>query len=223
MLVKLEDVLEQNKPLAKRFQIMESQDHLDVRSVKFMDAELPTMSGQYSLHSIGSSASQTDRTPSSTVLSQSNFVGWDFEVALQKSRVYSRSTSNQCDVSYTTSTAPTNAWTMLSGLSLNDISIVSAFRLPIALKDVHLVAPGSTLSATFKAQPLHILSEGNSMSFSMSKSSVSLPTMAPKRQTKYQSLMSRSSKMGHVMNPIAETVSFVESLNGSIDLAGHLR
>ncbi|KAF5510929.1 hypothetical protein CGCS363_v003648 [Colletotrichum siamense] len=51
---------------------------------------------------------------------------------------------------------PTNAWSMLSGLSLNDISVVSAFRLPITLNDVHLVAPGSTFSAMFMEQALPV-------------------------------------------------------------------
>jgi uncharacterized membrane protein YcgQ (UPF0703/DUF1980 family) len=35
---------------------------------------------------------------------------------------------------------------MLSGLSLNDVSVVSAFRLPLNLDDIDSFAPGSTFS-----------------------------------------------------------------------------
>ncbi|KAF4851774.1 hypothetical protein CGCSCA4_v003242 [Colletotrichum siamense] len=156
MLVKMEEVLEQNRTLGKHLRLMEDRGSLDVRSVKFMDDAMSIMSSRRSLRSMTSLPFSRARPPSSLSSRQVDFARWDFEIALQRSRVYSRSHSNQCDVSYTTSTAPTNAWSMLSGLSLNDISVVSAFRLPITLNDVHLVAPGSTFSAMFMEQALPI-------------------------------------------------------------------
>ncbi|KAF4811511.1 Cell division control protein 42 [Colletotrichum siamense] len=156
MLVKMEQVLEQNRTLGQHLQLMEDRGPLDVRSVKFMDDAMSIMSSRRSLRSMTSLPFSRARPSSSLSSRQVEFARWDFEIALQRSRVYSRSHSNQCDVSYTTSTAPTNAWSMLSGLSLNDISVVSAFRLPITLNDVHLVAPGSTFSAMFMEQALPI-------------------------------------------------------------------
>ncbi|KAF3811892.1 hypothetical protein GCG54_00003641 [Colletotrichum gloeosporioides] len=163
MLVKMEQVLEQNRTLGQHLRLMEDRGPLDVRSVKFMDDAMSIMSSRRSLRSMTSLPFSRARPSSSMSSRQVDFARWDFEIALQRSRVYSRSHSNQCDVSYTTSTAPTNAWSMLSGLSLNDISVVSAFRLPITLNDIHLVAPGSTFSAMFMDQALPVRPQGSKL------------------------------------------------------------
>lgn len=59
-------------------------------------------------------------------------------------RVYARVQSNDCDMSFTSSAIRTTAWSMLSGLSLNDISIISVLALPISLEEVESI--GSQLA-----------------------------------------------------------------------------
>jgi hypothetical protein len=53
--------------------------------------------------------------------------------------VYARVQSNNCDMSFTSSAIRTTAWSMLSGLSLNDISIISVLALPISLEEVESI------------------------------------------------------------------------------------
>ncbi|KAF4482424.1 Cell division control protein 42-like protein [Colletotrichum fructicola Nara gc5] len=209
MLVKMEEVLEQNRTLGQHLRLMEDRGPLDVRSVKFMDDAMSIMSSRRSLRSMTSLPFSRARPSSSLSSRQIDFARWDFEIALQRSRVYSRSHSNQCDVSYTTSTAHTNAWSMLSGLSLNDISVVSAFRLPITLNDVHLVAPGSTFSAMFMEQALPTRPQGKLRRATMQNTSYPKPAMAWNRQTSIRSLISTSMETPEI--PVARKVPSMES------------
>lgn len=70
----------------------------------------------------------------------------DFEVTLEQTHVYRRIRSDKADVSFTTSVIRTQAWSMLSELSLNDISIVSVIALPITLDDINSIAPQLTFA-----------------------------------------------------------------------------
>lgn len=131
----------------------------DSRSVKFFDDASSIISKRLSflsVRSVDSSSSSISSTlqkrQSITITSPSIVARNDFELALERSRVYNRTQLNESDISFTSSTAPTDAWSMLSGLSLNDISIVSAFRLPITLDDIDLLAPGSTFSILLTEQ-----------------------------------------------------------------------
>lgn len=166
------------------------------------------MSSRCSIRSMTSLTFSRGRPSTSMSSRQVNFVRWDFELALQRSRVYSRSYSNQCDVSFTTSTAPTNAWSMLSGLSLNDISVVSAFRLPITLNDMHLVAPGSTFSTMFMDQALPMRPQGRFRRATVQNTSYPKPAMAWNRYTSMKTLISTSVETPE--NPVAERVVNME-------------
>lgn len=185
MLVKMEEIIEQNRTLGQHLQLMEDRSHLDDRSVKFMEDAISMISSRRSLRSIASTAFPRARPSTSMSSRQVSVERWDLEIALQRSRVYSRSKSNQCDMSYTTSTAPTNAWSMLSGISLNDVSVVSAYRLPITLNHIHLVAPGSTFSAMFMESlpvpPEGKLKTATAQNLSYLKSAVGWNRQASKR------------------------------------------
>lgn len=54
-----------------------------------------------------------------------------FEDDLEKSRVYKRSHSGECDMSIRSSIARSHAWSSFSDLSLAHISIISVFAIPI--------------------------------------------------------------------------------------------
>jgi hypothetical protein len=102
-----------------------------------------------------SSTSQTQLTQSKT----SSASRHDFEVVLEESRVYTRvDSNNESDASFTSSTVRTNAWSMLSGISLNDISIIAVFRLPITLDDINKFGPGLKFGALLSEQALRVAS-----------------------------------------------------------------
>ncbi|VUC20103.1 unnamed protein product [Clonostachys rosea] len=150
LLLKVDEILKQNEALVERLQLLGGPFNAGVPSVKFMDDSASFMShSRMSIQSVRSVASltlSTARRQSTVAISRFSVASRrSFEVALAKSRVYTRATSEE-DMSYTSSKAPTNAWSMLSGLSLNDISVVSAFRLPLNLDDIDSFAPGSTFS-----------------------------------------------------------------------------
>ncbi|KAI8653932.1 hypothetical protein NCS56_01348600 [Fusarium sp. Ph1] len=159
LLSKVDEVLKQNEALAHRLQRLEGNLLSDSRSVKFFDDASSIISKRLSFLSVrsvdsssSSISSASQKRQSITITSPSIVARNDFELALERSRVYNRTQLNESDVSFTSSTAPSAAWSMLSGLSLNDISIVSAFRLPITLDDIDLLAPGSTFSILLTEQ-----------------------------------------------------------------------
>jgi len=67
----------------------------------------------------------------------------EFEAVLEQSWVYARTSSNEIDAaSITSSDVRSHAWSMLS---MNDISIVAIFRLPVTLDDINCFGSGLTL------------------------------------------------------------------------------
>jgi cell division control protein 24 len=62
--------------------------------------------------------------------------GFDFENDLGASRVYRRAQRDTMDFSFRSSIAHTNGWSIFSGLSLSDISIISAIALPLYPEEV---------------------------------------------------------------------------------------
>jgi hypothetical protein len=60
----------------------------------------------------------------------------DFQVDLGTSRVYKRTELYQSDVSFTSSVARTHAWSIFSGLSLSEVSMISAIALPLYLDEI---------------------------------------------------------------------------------------
>ncbi|KAI1122175.1 P-loop containing nucleoside triphosphate hydrolase protein [Nemania abortiva] len=60
-----------------------------------------------------------------------------FENELARSWVYTRVTRTECDISFTTSQPPSGNWSVLSTLSLGQISNISVIALPINLNDLH--------------------------------------------------------------------------------------
>jgi len=81
----------------------------------------------------------------------------EYQTDLDRSRVYSRTQSNDSDVSFTSSAVRTNAWSMLTGLSLSDISVISVITLPISLEEINSIGPNLTfakmMSGTEKLEP----------------------------------------------------------------------
>ena len=91
----------------------------------------------------GDTATTTENTqaisdifnPHNTVSREATF-RFSFEDDLETSRVYSRIQIYKEDVSFTSSAIRTQAWSIFSGLSLAEISIISAIALPLSLDDI---------------------------------------------------------------------------------------
>jgi hypothetical protein len=61
---------------------------------------------------------------------------YSFEIDLNTSRVYRRTEPYKSDVSFTSSNVRTHAWSIFSGMSLSEISVVSALALPLYAYDI---------------------------------------------------------------------------------------
>ncbi|KAK1658242.1 hypothetical protein BDP55DRAFT_734236 [Colletotrichum godetiae] len=150
MLAKVDEILEQNRTLAEQLKLLDSETSWDTRSVKFMDNASSRLSRPVSTQSaVYRPSSAVFRRPQSSEGSMNMTLSKrNFELDLGQSRVYKRTQDRETDrSSFTTSNAPTSAWSMLSGLSIGDISIVSAFRLPLTLKEINKIALGSIFSS----------------------------------------------------------------------------
>jgi hypothetical protein len=61
---------------------------------------------------------------------------YSFEIDLNTSRVYQRTEPYESDVSFTSSNVRTHAWSVFSGMSLSEISMISALALPLYAHDI---------------------------------------------------------------------------------------
>ncbi|KAF4457352.1 cell division control protein 42 [Fusarium austroafricanum] len=198
LLEKMEDVIEQNADLAQRLEKLEGVLTSDSRSIKFLHDASSIVSEKLSsksfkrasMASLSRLASISQKRASIAISNPSIVAKSEFEEELEQSRVYSRTKLNESDVSFTSSSAPSNAWSMLSGTSLNDISVISAFRLPITANDIDLLAPGSTFSVllTEKMSPGATDLEGTT---NFSRKRVKSALYAPQRQPRPDKTTSR--------------------------------
>ncbi|KAF5011586.1 hypothetical protein FDECE_2307 [Fusarium decemcellulare] len=130
-------ILQRDQDFAARLQRLEDPFEGQPRSIRFFDNE-----SVLSVPHTNSTSIASNSLPSSSSSSEpGSLARREFEEILENSRVYSRSESNESDMSLTSSTVLSHAWSMLS---LNDISIVAVFRLPITLDDIESFGAGLT-------------------------------------------------------------------------------
>jgi cell division control protein 24 len=72
----------------------------------------------------------------STPLEGNAVSSFDFENDLEASRVYQKAQRDTMDFSFQSSIAYTSAWSVFSGLSLSDVSIISAIALPLYADEI---------------------------------------------------------------------------------------
>ncbi|KAK4233029.1 ras family-domain-containing protein, partial [Achaetomium macrosporum] len=133
----IERILQRDPDLAGRLENLENMLTVEDRSVRFYDDD--SMVTPTTTRATLPALPPNLEMPSESQVSLAN--RREFETTLWKSRVYSDTESNDSDVSLTSSTLRSHAWGLLS---VNDISIVSVFRLPITLDDVNAFGPGLT-------------------------------------------------------------------------------
>ncbi|KAK3367613.1 hypothetical protein B0H63DRAFT_535632 [Podospora didyma] len=155
----IEEIIRQNEKLAARLQII-GIAHVDGPSqISLADKRSAVEKESASIFTMtsvddASSANQADGTfvieSSPQVLPRR-----EFETILHKTWVYRRvKHKERDDVSLTSSGVRTTGWSMLSGISLANISAFSVFRLPIRLEDIDHLGYGLTFERVIWEQKL---------------------------------------------------------------------
>jgi hypothetical protein len=128
----IEHVMEQNQDMVARLKRLENS----------FDANLPAASTLEDSQSTIRAPSHRGDNPLSVESVVSKEIDIDeikrgsFEGVLQSTRVYRRTEGYDTDVSFTTSIRRPHAWSIFSGLSLADISELSAIALPLFYADL---------------------------------------------------------------------------------------
>jgi hypothetical protein len=129
----VEQLLQTNRGLCKRMRNLE--DTFDARTIR-----TNSQSDALSLMSHGDTATITSvrrRKRNRISMLEPFRIRFAFDDDLESSRVYSRvMLEDSCDRSFNSSAVRTNAWSVFSGLSLADISVVSVVALPIYASDI---------------------------------------------------------------------------------------
>ncbi|KAI9172652.1 hypothetical protein HJFPF1_02161 [Paramyrothecium foliicola] len=157
LLTKLDRVLQQNEFLMQRLQRLEKKMSLETRSAGIVNDPLPLTrhSSKTSIYTASAISLAARKRPKSAVSRVSARTRGGFELVLQDSRAYNRNESRDSDASFTTSTAPSNSWSMLSGMSLNDVSVISVYRLPLCLEYLSSSAVKTTFSELLVDQAIN--------------------------------------------------------------------
>ncbi|ORY08220.1 hypothetical protein BCR34DRAFT_570096 [Clohesyomyces aquaticus] len=127
----VEQLLESNKTLCKRLNNLE--DTFDARSTIRVRSDGQSIFTQEDNATITTARSANGNQ---TSILEAIKVRFAFDEDLQSSRVYSRIRDSCCDRSFVSSAIRTHAWSVFSGLSLADISIISVVALPLYREDV---------------------------------------------------------------------------------------
>ncbi|PVI06946.1 hypothetical protein DM02DRAFT_649288 [Periconia macrospinosa] len=127
----VEQLLESNQELCKRLKNLE--DAFDARSTiskKFDDSSLISREDNETI---------TTARPSNnarTSIIEAVRLRFAFDDDLESSRVYRMVRNDYCDRSFVSSAVRTNAWSIFSGITLADISIISVVALPLYPRDI---------------------------------------------------------------------------------------
>ncbi|KAI8650923.1 DH domain-containing protein [Fusarium keratoplasticum] len=135
--VNINALLERNHSLSRR--LMNLEDALDVQTIVSKRMSLLSVSGTgpQSSSSVETQSNLTDASTQPTSQgSDLDLSKFDFEDDLESSRVYRRAQRDTMDFSFRSSVAPSNIWSIFSGLSLGDISIISVVALPVYQEDI---------------------------------------------------------------------------------------
>lgn len=128
----VETVLNENQVLRSKLSLLE--DRFDARSTFTRDADESSETATIR-HSDGATPFRDSARP----LNISNRISFAFENILQQSWVYKRNERNDCDQSFITTTtdARSRTWSIFSGISMANISILSVIAMPITLIDIN--------------------------------------------------------------------------------------
>ncbi|EXK77075.1 hypothetical protein FOQG_18204 [Fusarium oxysporum f. sp. raphani 54005] len=129
-------LLESNDALSRR--LMSIEDALDAQTISSRRMSFLSLTGSPSQDTTEQSGADTTQT-SPALIGTSSSIGvskFDFEDDLESSRVYRRAQRDTVDFSFRSSIARSRNWSVLSGLSLGDVSAISVIALPIYPTDL---------------------------------------------------------------------------------------
>ncbi|KAH7254364.1 Pleckstrin homology domain-containing protein [Fusarium redolens] len=129
-------LLDSNDALSRR--LMNIEDALDTQAVISRRMSLLSLAGSPSQDTTQNSQSDATESPATSINTDtSNSISkFDFEDDLESSRVYRRALRETMDFSFRSSVARSHNWSVFSGLSLGDISIMSFIALPVYQDDI---------------------------------------------------------------------------------------
>ncbi|KAF4958788.1 hypothetical protein FGADI_2132 [Fusarium gaditjirri] len=126
-------LLDSNDALTRR--LMNIEDALDSQTIISRRMSILSLSASPSQNT--SQQSNEDSSATSTRADTSLAISkFDFEDDLESSRVYRRAVRETMDFSFRSSIARSHNWSVFSGLSLGDISIMSVIALPVYQDDI---------------------------------------------------------------------------------------
>ena len=150
----MQKVLDQNQALSRRLEEFGIPCGADDRSTRFFDDGQSVMQTQYVYSHADVSPpvlpTLEDSVPLEAAIN-SVIAPREWENTLVQTRVYMGVRSNSMDVSFRSSAIRTNAWSLLSGISLNDISIISVIGMPISWEEINSIGPDLTFASIISA------------------------------------------------------------------------
>ncbi|KAM0079632.1 hypothetical protein ACKRZS_008243 [Fusarium odoratissimum] len=126
-------LLDSNDALSRR--LMNIEDALDAQTIISRRMSILSLSASPSQSTSQQSTAESPATSISTDTSLA-ISKFDFEDDLESSRVYRRAVRETMDFSFRSSIARSHNWSVFSGLSLGDISIMSVIALPVYQDDI---------------------------------------------------------------------------------------
>ncbi|KAH7226970.1 Pleckstrin homology domain-containing protein [Fusarium oxysporum] len=126
-------LLDSNDALSRR--LMNIEDALDAQTIISRRMSILSLSASPSQNTSQQSTAESPATSISTDTSLA-ISKFDFEDDLESSRVYRRAVRETMDFSFRSSIARSHNWSVFSGLSLGDISIMSVIALPVYQDDI---------------------------------------------------------------------------------------
>jgi len=114
---------------------MNIEDALDAQTIISRRMSILSLSASPSQNTSQQSTAESPATSISTDTSLA-ISKFDFEDDLESSRVYRRAVRETMDFSFRSSIARSHNWSVFSGLSLGDISIMSVIALPVYQDDI---------------------------------------------------------------------------------------
>ncbi|RFN55230.1 hypothetical protein FIE12Z_483 [Fusarium flagelliforme] len=154
-------LLETNHSLSHR--LMSLEDAFETRTIATQRRSILSFSGRPSSQLQEQEPAAPNLTQSSFSTSTDNSLSKsDFEDDLESSRVYRRAQRDTMDFSFRSSIARSNAWSILSSLSLGDISVISVIGLPVFPEDItnaHHYNFGEVTSTKWRTQELDYIKD----------------------------------------------------------------
>ncbi|KAF5985083.1 Rho guanine nucleotide exchange factor scd1 [Fusarium coicis] len=155
-------LLDNNNALSRR--LMNLEDALDAQKIISRRMSIISLSASSSRNA---SQQLTAESPATSIATENSLTisKFDFEDDLESSRVYRRAVRETMDYSFRSSIARSHSWSVFSGLSLGDVSIMSVIALPVYQDDITNAehydfgeepAPDAETHGTVTDQPLLI-------------------------------------------------------------------